>query len=99
MTYWKLVNMSIYPVAIQLVFCKWFRSLPIFAYDAAMMVPSIAARNIPIDIGITYPTRLNMSRKKPEAWRARTTWIGEVFGVSSAREIQYERTRRLAGQH
>ena len=53
-TYWKLVSVSIYPVAIQLVFWSWFSSLPIFAYEDAIIVPSIAARKIPIDMGIIY---------------------------------------------
>lgn len=54
MTYWKLVMVSMYPVAIQLVFCNCLSSLPIVAYEDAMIVPSIAARKIPIDIGIIY---------------------------------------------
>ena len=40
-----------YPVAIQLVFCSWCISLPIVAYDDAMIVPSMADRKIPIDMG------------------------------------------------
>jgi hypothetical protein len=41
------------PVAIQLVFCSWFNSLPMAAYEDKTMVVSIATRKIPMARGGT----------------------------------------------